>query len=149
MCYLSLYCPVKSINQSNHFWSGLNPINWCNPIYPTLTAISPTPTLYLTQFKASSFSKPTLLLSFFTCIFHIIFGHPCFLLPFTSNSNSFLKTVTHHPSSTHAHTISLHWPLPSELLFPSVQNYKLLYTWLCEWLCPPQDWETKRGGMGI
>ena len=34
-------------------------------------AISLTPTLHLTQFMASFFSKPTLLLSFSTCIFHV------------------------------------------------------------------------------
>ena len=45
--------------------------------------------------NASSFFKPTLLLSFSTCIFHV-FGCPRFLLPFTSNSNAFLKTC---PSS--------------------------------------------------
>ena len=44
---------------------------------------------------ASSFTKPTLLLSS-TCVFHVFFGHPRFLLPFTSNSNVFLKTC---PSS--------------------------------------------------
>ena len=33
------------------------PINGGGQIYPTLTAISPTPTLHLARFKASSFSK--------------------------------------------------------------------------------------------
>ena len=42
------------------------------------------------------FLQATLLLFFSTCIFHIFLGHPCFLLPFTSNSNTFLKTC---PSS--------------------------------------------------
>ena len=42
------------------------------------------------------FFKPTLLLSFSTCTFHVFFAHPRFLLPFTSNSNAFLKTC---PSS--------------------------------------------------
>ena len=50
----------------------------------------------LTQFTVSSFSKPTLLLSFSTCVFHVFFGCPYFLLPFTSNSTAFLKTC---PSS--------------------------------------------------
>ena len=63
------------------FWSGF---------------ISPTPTLHLAWFKASSICKPTLLLSFSTCVFHIFFGRPHFLLPFTSNSSAFLKTC---PSS--------------------------------------------------
>ena len=36
------------------------PLNGGGRIYPTLTAISPTPTLHLTRFKASSFSKPIL-----------------------------------------------------------------------------------------
>ena len=62
-------------------------------IYHTLTAISPTSTLHLARFMTSSFSKPTLLLSFSTYnIFHVFFGPPRFLLPFTSNSNTFLKT---------------------------------------------------------
>ena len=52
--------------------------------------------LHLAQFNASSFFKPTLLLSFSTCIFHVFLGRPRFLLPFTSNSNAFLKTC---PSS--------------------------------------------------
>ena len=82
----------QSINQSN-FDPGFIPLAG---IYPTLTAISPTPTLHLARFKVSSFSKPTLLLSFSTCIFHAFFGCPHFLLPFTSNSNAFVKTC---PSS--------------------------------------------------
>ena len=36
------------------------------------------------------------LLSFSTCVFHVFFGRPRFLLSFTSNSNAFLKTC---PSS--------------------------------------------------
>ena len=68
----------------------------CKQIYPTLTAISSTPTLHLAWFMASSISKPTLILfSFPTYIFHV-FVRPCFLLPFTSNSNAFCKTC---PSS--------------------------------------------------
>ena len=83
-------------HQHHHiqFWSRFIPVNGGGQIYPTLTAISPSPTLHLTRFKASSFSKPTLLLS--SCIFLIFFDHSCFLLPFTSNSNTFLKTC---PSS--------------------------------------------------
>ena len=77
---------------SIQFWSGFIPVNGGGWIYPTLIAISPMPTLHFAQFKASSFSKPTLLLSFTTCIFHIFFGRHCFLLPFTSNSNFFLQT---------------------------------------------------------
>ena len=42
----------------------------------SLTAISPTQTLHLARFKASSFAKPTLLLSFSTCVFHVFFGRP-------------------------------------------------------------------------
>ena len=71
-------------------------INEGGQIYPTVTAISPTPTLHLAWFKTSFLSKPTLLLSFSTCVFHVFFGRPRFLLPFTSNSNAFLKTC---PSS--------------------------------------------------
>ena len=74
------------------FWSGFVPVNRGGQIYPTLTAISPTPTFHITQFKVS-FSKPTLLLSFSTSIFHVFFGSPQFLLPFTSNSFAFLKTM--------------------------------------------------------
>ena len=87
MAHQSLY-----YQSSIPFWSGFVPVNGGGRIHPTLTAISPTPTLHLAQFKASSFSKPTLLLSCSTCIFHVFFGYPCFLLPFTSNSNAFLKT---------------------------------------------------------
>ena len=78
------------------FWSRFIPINGDGWIYPTLTAISATSTLHLAQFMASSFSKPTFLLFFSTCVFDVFFGHPCFLLPFTSNFNAFLKTC---PSS--------------------------------------------------
>ena len=48
--------------------------------------------LHLTQFMASFFSKPMLLLSFSTCIFDVFFGHPGFLLTLTSNSNTYLRT---------------------------------------------------------
>ena len=78
------------------FWSGFIHVNAGGRIYPTLTAISPTPTLHLARLKISSFSKPTLLLSFSTCVFHLFFGRPRFLLHFTSNSNTFLITC---PSS--------------------------------------------------
>ena len=50
------------------------PVNGGGQIYPTLTAISQTPTLHLARFMASLFSKPTLSLSFSTCFFHIFFG---------------------------------------------------------------------------
>ena len=83
------------ISQSIKFWSKFIPINRGGRIYPTLTAISPAPTLHLPRFKESSLSKPTLLLSS-TCVFHVFLGHPRLLLPFTSNSNAFLKTC---PSS--------------------------------------------------
>ena len=69
------------------------PLNRGGQIYPTLTVIFPTPTLHLARFMASSFSKLTLLLSFSTCIFHNFFGCPCFLLPFTSNSQSFSQNM--------------------------------------------------------
>ena len=67
------------------------PINGDGQIYPLLPAISPTPTLHLAQFMASFFSKPTLLLSFSTCIFHVLFGCPSFLLLFTSHSKMLLN----------------------------------------------------------
>ena len=123
-------CETKSINQSIQFWSGFIPINGGGQIYPTLTAISPTPTFHLAQFMTFSFSKWTLLLSFSTCVFHVFFGCPRFLLPFTSNSKAYLKTYPskkkkkkkkitfpsnknnkierHHPSLTHSCTISFH-----------------------------------------
>ena len=87
-------CNVNPI--SIKFWSRLQyiPINGGGQIYRGLTAISPNPTLHLARFKASSFSKPTLLLSFSTCVFHIFFGCFHFLLPFTSNSNTFFKTCS-------------------------------------------------------
>ena len=52
-------------------------------------------------------------------------------LLFTSNSNAFLTSVAHHPSSTHAHTISLHSPLLSEPLFPSIPTSPLGPLWSC------------------
>ena len=81
--------------QSIQFWSGFIPVNRGGQIYPTLVAISPIPTLHLTRFNASSF-KPTFLLFFSTCIFHVFLSCLQFLFPFTSNSNTFLKTC---PSS--------------------------------------------------
>jgi len=57
----------------------------------TPAAISLTLILHLARFMASFFSKPMLLLSFSTCIFHVFFGRPGFLLPLTSNSNAFLR----------------------------------------------------------
>ena len=68
---------------STQFWAGFIPVNGGGRIYSTLIAISPTPTLHLTRFKASSFSKPTLLLALSTCIFHVFLGRPRHLLPFT------------------------------------------------------------------
>ena len=92
--YTPLICWYISRKSSSsiQFWSGFIPVNRGGRIDLTLTAISPTPTLHLTQFMASSFSKTTLLLSFSTYVFHVFFCCPCFLLPFTSNSNAFLKT---------------------------------------------------------
>ena len=75
---------VGTHHQSSiQFWSGFIPVNGGGRIYPT-------------RFMASFFSKPTLLLSFSTCVFHVFFGCPRFLLPFTSNSNVFVRTC---PSS--------------------------------------------------
>ena len=76
---------------SIQFWSGFIPVNEVGWIHPNLPAISPTPTLHLAWFLASSFFKPTLLLSS-TFDLHVFLGHPRFLFPFTSNSNAFLKT---------------------------------------------------------
>ena len=75
----------RESNQSIQFWSGFIPINGSGWIYPTLTAISPTPTLHVARFMSSSISKLTLLLSFSTCVLHVFFGRPRFLLPFISN----------------------------------------------------------------
>ena len=71
--YLNLICHFNSLSSSIQFSSGFIPINGGGYIYPILTAISLTPNLHLTRFKASSFSKPTLLLSFSTCVFHVFF----------------------------------------------------------------------------
>ena len=62
----------------------------------TPAAISLTPTLHLARFIASFFSKPTLLLSFSTYVYHVFFGRPRFLLALTSNSDAFPRTC---PSS--------------------------------------------------
>ena len=82
--------------QSIQFWSRFIPVNRGGWIYPTLAAISPTPPIHLAWLIGSSFSKPTLLLSFSTCVFPVFFGQPRFVLPFNSDSNAFLKTC---PSS--------------------------------------------------
>ena len=58
-------------SSSIQFWSGFILVNGGGQIYPTLAAISPTSTFHLARFMASSFSKPTLLLSFSTCIFRL------------------------------------------------------------------------------
>ena len=75
--------------------------------------------LHLTQFMASFFSKPMLLR------FNVILSSTSSLVILASSYPS-LQTPTlfsecaHHPSSAHTHTISLHSPLPSEPLFPSI-----------------------------
>ena len=46
-------------NQSIQFWSGFILVNRSGQIYPTLTTISPTPTLHLAQFMTSFFSLQT------------------------------------------------------------------------------------------
>ena len=51
----------------------------------TAAANSLTPILHLVRFMASFFSKPTLLLSSSTCVFHVFYGHSGFLLPLTFN----------------------------------------------------------------
>ena len=61
---LKLYSINQSINQSIQFWFRLIPVNGDGRIYPALTEISLTSTFHLARFMASSFSKPTLLLSF-------------------------------------------------------------------------------------
>ena len=99
---------VSSSSSSIQFWSGFIPVNEGGRIYTTLPAISPTPTLHLARFFASSFFKPTLLLSFSTCDLHVFLGHPRFPLPSTSNSNTFLKKNTRHPSSWPTHPVSSH-----------------------------------------
>ena len=98
------------------------PINRGGRIYPTLTAISSTPTLHRSIQGIFLLQLPTLLLSVSTCVFHVFVLWSSLLpLAFTSNSSAFLKTCPSYPSLTHAcMAISLHSPLPSELLFPSI-----------------------------
>ena len=111
----------KTLPISNQFRSGLvYPCKWGWPDLPHFNSISPTPTLHLARFKASSFSKPTLLLSLSTCVFHVFLGRPRLLLPFTSNSNTFLKTC---PS--HSIPFSFHSPFPSEPPSPSIPTSPL------------------------
>ena len=81
----------------------------------TPVTISLTPTLHLARFMMSFFSKPTLLLSFSSCIFHVL-ASSC---PSLQTPTLFSERAL-HPSSTHARTISLHSPLPSEPLSPSI-----------------------------
>mgnify|MGYP001792961603 CR=1 FL=1 len=124
-------------SSSIQFWSGFIPVNGGDRIHPTLIAISSTPNLHLARFKASSFSKSTLLLSLSTCSFHVFFGRPRFLLPFNSNSNAFLKTCHHH-SSTHACTISLPfdfsiWATVYQIFLS--QHKQMIYLWKFHELC--------------
>ena len=77
-------------------------------IYPTLTAISPTPILHLARFMASSFSKPTLLLSFSTCIFYnVFFWSTPLLLVLHFKLQRFLQNMSiippqHMPAPSHS-----------------------------------------------
>ena len=72
-----------SSSLSIQFWSGFIPVNEGGRIYLTLSAISPTSTLHLARFFASSFFKPTLLLSFSTCDLHVFLGRRyCFAIYF-------------------------------------------------------------------
>ena len=100
--------PSSNVNHHHHQSNFDLGVARFNP-----AAISLTPTLHLTRFMASFFSKPTLLLSFSTCIFHAS-SCPSLQTPMLFSEHA------HHPSSTHAPTISLHLPLPSEPLFPSI-----------------------------
>ena len=102
------------------FWSGLIPVNRGGWIYSTLTAISPISTLHLARFMASSFSKPTLLLSFVTCVFHVLFGCPCFLFPFTSNLHLFSQIMLIIPPQ--------HMPPSSHSIRPSVLFFSISFT---------------------
>ena len=92
------------INQSIQFWSGFIPINGDGRIYPTLTAISPTPTLNLARFMASFFSKPTLLLSFYLCLPRLLWS---FSLPLA------LHFKLQHFSQNMSITPPQHMPVPS------------------------------------
>ena len=63
---LKLFTKVQNLScqSTNPILIQVYPLkNRGDQLYPTLTAISPTPTLHIAWFKASSFSKPTLLLS--------------------------------------------------------------------------------------
>ena len=125
-------------SSSIQFCSRFIPVNRGGRVCPTLTAISPTPTLHLAQFMASSFSKPTVLLSFSTWIFHIFFCCPHFLLPFTSNSNAFLKTCSSslllHCSlwSTLLITICVLWSLFICIVLHIVCTYAQFLMFICE-----------------
>ena len=97
------YSRLKS---SIQFWSGFIPVNGGGRIYP-----SRTPTLHLDRFMASFFSKPALLLSS-TCVFHVFFGRPRFLLPLTEGMSVVWPTgrfaYTEADSRTHLKLIRLH-----------------------------------------
>ena len=57
----TLFTGCCSSSSSIQFWSGFIPVNKGGRIYPTLPAISPTPTLHLARFFASSFFKPLII----------------------------------------------------------------------------------------
>ena len=117
-----------SSSSSIQFWFGFIPINKGGWIYPTLPAISPTPTLHLAWFFASSFFKPTLLFSFSTCDLHVFLGRPRFLFPFASNSNAFLKT----------------WSSPSLICLPKM--WGICYKLLSRVPTREENWWWKQGG---
>ena len=119
---ISIYysCKFNQLIKWIQFWFRFIPVNRSGQIFPTLTAISPTPTLHLAWFKASyfsnqhSFSPPlasfTSSLVIFTSSFHSLQ-----IQRFSQNMP--IIPPLHMPVPSH---ISLHSPLLSEPLFPSI-----------------------------
>ena len=89
---------TESMNQSiNPILIRVYPVNRGDWIYPSgnlSNSHSPSCSIHGVLFLQTN--ALALLLHFSTCIFHIFFGRPRFLLPLTSNSNAFLRTC---PSS--------------------------------------------------
>ena len=114
-------CPSSS--SSIQFWSGFIPVNEGGWIYPSNLSHSHSPSHLIHGILFFHTNTLALLLHLRSPCLNSL-GRPRFLFPFTSNSNAFLKTW-HHPTLTLARTISLHSPLPSQPLFPSIPTSPL------------------------
>ena len=95
----SFYMYMVSEDLSLNLSSSYSVFIWCCPlskdgrIYPISSAISRTPSLHLSRFRAFFFFKSIFSVSSSTCFFQVFFSHPRFLLPLTSRSRATFKTL--------------------------------------------------------